>query len=123
MTEPLAWPADVQPGRRVRATKKDRSIVLEFTVKSIDATTKAITPTNADWTVSVTPVEYVVEVIPDPLPTAAGVYIDSDGNYWRITEEGAKPRYWSTVNGLESLTLFDPTRVKFTLLVPEGASA
>jgi hypothetical protein len=65
---------------------------------------------------------YVVEALPEPLPTAAGVYLDVLGGLWRIRADGG-PLIHAETPSDENAPAASAHLAPFTLLVPKDNPA
>jgi hypothetical protein len=126
MTDTL-WPEFVKPGVFIRATAKPGGVVVEAKIARIDNDDEIVvaTPTG-ERLVGIYPNDYLVEPIPAPLPTGKGIYVDNEGDYWLIQDEGGDLRYFSRADGVierDDEESPDPAGFTFTRMIPEGASA
>ncbi|WP_036321803.1 hypothetical protein [Microbacterium sp. B24] len=121
------WPADVKAGARVRIAKVDdpaRDVEGQLARVDFDGELVLMAPVSHGGSLYTgvfpsTP-GVTVTVLPPPppqLPTAAGYYVDTDGDVWRIRDEGAKPYF------LGEADINDPeSYLPFTRLVPETST-
>ena len=66
---------------------------------------------------------YAVEVLPEPLPTAAGVYLDVLGGLWRIRADGGPLTHIETPGDENDAPAVASHFAPFTLLVPKDNPA
>lgn len=100
-------------GDRVRVT-------YEGEVKSVSANGRVITFADR-YAVprSVTLGDQHVERLPDPLPTEPGIYLDREGDVWRIFNEG-EPLSYLSENAPVYVELIPEKFAPFTPLIPKG---
>lgn len=139
-----AWLEEVKRGTRVRATSTRTDIppvTLEFTVSEVDEDNELmfVVPSEPGYTglsdvdpsarTHVYPTaDWDVEILPAPLPTADGIYLDTEGDYWIIDSKlyrDSSLRIFSRGEGvyhdLDSYPNGTPeAHAPFTRLTPEG---